>query len=208
MLALKQEPEQAGFWSWFEDNQAKFEKIAKDMDDMKMDDIASAIEELFLAIQDVDERLFAELSLDESGQYQMVITADGDMDAMLAARTLVTMAPELKGWSFAALKERDEPAEVIELTGAGEIDTREAVFVLEVHKGKAEIAVGMPEWQEDRRDDFNLVAEHMVEKALGEADFAGGVSGVMALAISDLQNECDPWPMKALASEFDKQLSA
>jgi hypothetical protein len=32
------------------------------------------------------------------------------------------------------------------------------------------------------------------------------LSGVMALSVADLQEEADPWPVKALASEFDKQL--
>ena len=44
------------------------------------------------------------------------------------------------------------------------------------------------------------------EQVLGEADYAAGVAGVMALPVADLQEEADPWPVKALASEFDKQL--
>ena len=47
----------------------------------------------------------------------------------------------------------------------------------------------------------------LVDTGLGEADYAAGVAGVMALPVADLQEEADPWPVKALASEFDKQLS-
>ena len=89
---------------------------------------------------------------------------------------------------------------------AVEIDIREAVFVLEVHEGKAEIAIGLDDWDDERAEDYSLAAEGLVEMLLGESDYSAGVSGVMALPMKDLADEADPWPLKALVSEFDKQL--
>lgn len=208
MLAVKQEPEAADFWGWFDDNEALLAELAVKLDDMTMDELEPVLDELAMEIHDVDDRLFAELDVAEDGSPVLLITAEGDRGALLAARDLVALAPECKDWVFKALREREELTDKLVLPGGGEIDIREAVFVLEVHEGKAEIAIGMDNWNDDRAEDYNLAAENLVELALGEADYSAGVSGVMALPLSDLAEEADPWPLKALTGEFDKQLGA
>jgi len=206
MFALQQEPEAADFWGWFDDNEALLAEMAVKLDELTMDEIEPVLDELAAEIHYVDDRLFAELDVTEDGSPMLLITADGDREALLAARELVEVAPEVKDWMFTALRERKELADRLALPGGGEIDIREAVFVLEVHEGKAEIAIGLEDWDIERTEDYNLVAEHLVEMVLGEADYSAGVSGVMALPLSDLAEEADPWPLKALAGEFDKQL--
>ncbi|WP_108882855.1 hypothetical protein [Anderseniella sp. Alg231-50] len=208
MLAVKQEPEAADFWAWFEDNEAVLAEMAIKLDDMTMDELEPVLDELALEIHDVDDRLFAELGVAEDGSPVLLITAEGDREALLAARDLVEIAPEFKNWEIKALREREELSDQVALPGGGEIDIREAVFVLEVHQGKAEIAIGLDEWDDERAEDYSLAAENLVEAALGEADYSAGVSGVMALPLKDLAEEADPWPLKALTSEFDNQLGA
>ncbi len=206
MFALKQEPEAADFWNWFEDNEALLAEMAVKLDELTMDEIEPVLDELALEIHYVDDRLFAEIDMSEDGTPVLLITADGDREALLAARGLVDVAPEIKGWVFKALRDREEPGDKLALPGGGEIDIREAVFVLEVHDGKAEIAIGLDDWDDERAEDYSLAAESLVETALGEADYSAGVSGVMALPLRDLAEEADPWPLKALTGEFDKQL--
>jgi hypothetical protein len=206
MFALKQEPEVADFWAWFDDNQARLAQVATTLDDMMMDDLEPVLTELAAILHEADDRLFAELGADAQGKPRLLVTADGELDAMLTARDLVAIAPSYDGWTFSALRERADVPETILLPGGHELDMREAVFVLEVSNGKAEIAIGLDQWDEARADDYNSAVEFFVEQVLGEADYAAGVSGVMALSVADLQEEADPWPVKALASEFDKQL--
>jgi hypothetical protein len=206
MLAVKQEPEAADFWAWFEDNQTVLAELAVKLDDMTMDELEPVLDELALEIHDVDDRLFAELDVTEDGLPVLLITAEGEREALLAARDVVALAPEYKDWVFKALRDREELSDQLALPGGGEIDIREAVFVLEVHEGKAEIAIGLDDWDEERAEDYSLAAENLVELALGEADYSAGVSGVMALPLKDLAQEADPWPLKALTSEFDNQL--
>ena len=208
MLAVKQGPEAADFWAWFSDNAADLAELAVNLDDMTMDELQPVLDELALEIHEVDDRLFAELGATKDDRPVLLITAEGDREALLAARDLVELAPENRTWVFKALREREEPGDNLALPGGGEIDIREAVFVLEVHKGKAEIAIGLEEWDEARAEDYSLAAENLVEMALGEADYYAGVSGVMALPLKDLADEADPWPLKALTSEFDNQLGA
>lgn len=206
MFALKQEPEAAGFWGWFDENEAMLAEAATNLDDMTMEQLEPVLDDLLLAIQEIDERLFAELGLAGDGSPKLLVTADGDREAMLIARDLVAIAPAFKGWKFEALRERKEVTETFALPHGGEISLSEAVFVMEVHGGKAEIAIGLGGWDDARAEEYGLAAEHLVEATLGEADYALGVSGVMALALTDLEEEADPWPLKALAGEFDKQL--
>ena len=206
MFALKQEPEAADFWGWFEDNEALLAEMAVKLDELTMDEIEPVLDELAQELNYVDERLFAELDVDGDGSPVLLITADGDREALLVARELVAGAPELKDWVFTALRNREPLTDRLVLPGGGEIDIREAVFVLEVHEGKAEIAIGLDDWDDERAEDYNLAAENLVEMVLGEADYSAGVSGVMALPVGDLAEETDPWPLRALAGEFDKQL--
>ncbi len=206
MFALRQEPEAADFWAWFDDNRALLAEMVLRLDELTMDEIEPVLDELAAEIHYVDDRLFAELDMAEDGSPVLLITADGDREALLAARDLVAVAPEVEDWVFRALREREEPVDRLAVPGGGEIDVREAVFVLEVHEGKAEIAIGLDHWDDERAEDYNLAAENLVEMMLGEADYSAGVSGVMALPLTDLAEEADPWPLKALAGEFDKHL--
>lgn len=64
---------------------------------------AAAAEALSRGVSAMDERLAAEVS-DEGGVRQVVITADGDIDAFDAARRVVAAAPSLPGWEFVALR--------------------------------------------------------------------------------------------------------
>ena len=206
MFALKQEPEAADFWAWFDDNQVHLADIASKLDELTMDEIEPVLDELAAEIHYVDDRLFAELDVSKDGSPVLLITADGDRDALLSAQQLAAVAPDIEDWVITALRAREDLTDKLSLPGGGEIDIREAVFVLEVHNGKAEVAVGFDDWDEDRAEDYNLAAENLVETVLGEADYSAGVSGVMALPLTDLAEETDPWPLKALAGEFDKQL--
>lgn len=206
MFALKEEPEAADFWGWFDDNEALLAEMAVKLDELTMDEIEPVLDELALEIHYVDDRLFAELEVSEDGSPVLLITADGDREALMVACELVAVAPKLKDWVFKALREREVLSDKLALPGGGEIDVREAVFVLEIHEGKAEIAIGLDDWDDERAEDYNRAAENLVEAALGEADYSAGVSGVMALPLSDLAEEVDPWPLKALAGEFDKQI--
>ncbi len=208
MYALKQEPEVAGFWAWFDQNQARLAHVATTLDDMTMDEIEPVLDQLSSILHEADDRLFAELGADANGRPQLVVTADGELDAMLMARDLVAIAPVYDGWTFSALRERAEMPDFIMLPGGGEVDMREAVFVLEVSGGKAEIAVGLDGYDAERADDLNAAVELFIEQVLGEADYAAGVSGVLALPIADLQQEADPWPVRALVNEFDRVLGA
>jgi hypothetical protein len=117
MFALKQEPEVAGFWAWFDENQARLAHVATTLDDMKMDDLEPVLTELADILHEADERLFAELGADAAGKPQLVVTADGELDAMLTARDLVAIAPAYDGWTFSALRERAEVPETIMLPG-------------------------------------------------------------------------------------------
>ena len=206
MYALKTEPEAAGFWAWFNDNQARLAKVAANIDDMTMDEIEPVLDELSSILHEADDRLFAELGADMHGKPRLVVTADGELDAMLIARDLVAIAPAYDGWTLSALREREEAATSIGLPGGGDLDMSEAVFVMEIHDGKAEIAVGLDRWDGSRADDYTAAVEQYIEQVLGEADYAAGVSGVLALPIADLQQEADPWPIRALTGEFDRLL--
>ena len=110
MFALKQEPEVAGFWAWFDENQARLAQVATTLDDMKMDDLEPVLTELADILHEADDRLFAELGADAAGKPQLVVTADGELDAMLTARDLVAIAPTYDGWTFSALSSSSSSA--------------------------------------------------------------------------------------------------
>jgi hypothetical protein len=84
------------FWRWLAEHWAEFNCLSKP-DEPFWDTI---LEEL----KKVDGRLWFELSEAGSAEREFVVTAEGDVDAFPIVETLVSLAPEIGGWVFVALK--------------------------------------------------------------------------------------------------------
>ena len=206
MYVWKDQPSTTAFWHWFETNHARLNRLAVSAEDSTMDELSPVLEEMTSAIHAYDERLFVTCGTDEHGTPELMVSAEGDPDAMEQARVVVAAAPKIKGWRFTALQPRRKLPETVELPCGLALDTREMVFVMEAHGGLVEIAVGFTGWAAEHADEFEIAAQVLAETALGEADFALKVSGVMAVSLADLADEQDPWPMCALADQFDALL--
>jgi hypothetical protein len=84
------------FWRWFLDHQVEFNGLSKP--DEPFWDLA--LEKL----QEVDKRLWIELSDFATKPREFIVTAEGHTDAFPIAEALIHLAPIVDGWEFLALK--------------------------------------------------------------------------------------------------------
>jgi hypothetical protein len=84
------------FWSYFLDNE---ERIWKDRPD-----ISTVVDELKARLVRFCDGLTIELSAEEAGTRELVVSAEGESELFEAAELLVSRAPSLGRWQFIALK--------------------------------------------------------------------------------------------------------
>jgi hypothetical protein len=84
------------FWQWFIDHLDEFNRVSKPEEPFW----ALALEQ----IKKVDERFWFELSARGDEPREFIVTAEGHVEAFPIAEELISLAPEIGGWSFVALK--------------------------------------------------------------------------------------------------------
>ena len=84
------------FWQWFANHLSEFNSLSNS--DEPFWDLA--VEQ----IKKVNERLLFELSEAGSATRELIVTAEGHVEAFPIAETLVSLAPRIEGWVFVALK--------------------------------------------------------------------------------------------------------
>ena len=84
------------FWAWFAKHELDFSKLGTP--DEPFWDVA--LEQL----KTVDEHFWFELSRDRHPVREFIVTAEGHVRSFLTAEKLVSLAPDIKGWAFIALK--------------------------------------------------------------------------------------------------------
>jgi len=86
------------FWTWFTDNQKKFEKIDSINRDEKLD--------LILAnIHNITPNLSVEISDEFKGIRDLVISPEGDKEKFAIVKEIIDRAPTIKGWTFTAFRQ-------------------------------------------------------------------------------------------------------
>lgn len=86
----------AGFWKWFLEHEKRLRLIEGDTDRL--------LQEVCGALGAVREGLGVEVSEEEQGIRDLIITAEGDVSLFEEIKSLVAQAPRLPHWRFIALK--------------------------------------------------------------------------------------------------------
>ncbi|WP_205510894.1 DUF695 domain-containing protein [Longitalea arenae] len=96
------EVEQAArrFWQWFVENEHRFRELEKNDSDQAL----SFLEELIQQMQPFNPYLKALAGPDNNGNYELIITSDGDIALFSKVEELVKAAPEVPNWVFTAHK--------------------------------------------------------------------------------------------------------
>jgi hypothetical protein len=88
------------FWQWFVDNEHRFRGLEKNDSDQAL----SFLEELIAKMQPFNPYLKALAGPDNNGNYELIITSDGDIALFCKVEELVKAAPPVPNWVFTAHK--------------------------------------------------------------------------------------------------------
>ena len=102
------------FWTWFNDNQQSLRDgfldtcIPSPADDQQavLKKAQALMDQIFEAVQKYDERLYPFGGIAADGKMELIITAEGQVDAFDSVRSLIAKAPNDEQWRFTALKPR------------------------------------------------------------------------------------------------------
>ena len=90
----------ASFWQWFVDNEHRFRKLEKNDSDQAL----SFLEELIQQMQPFNPYLKALAGPDNNGNFELIITSDGDIALFCKVEELIKAAPAVASWVFTAHK--------------------------------------------------------------------------------------------------------
>lgn len=154
----------AKFWEWVKRHQAELRAAVNE----EMTGEEPVFEALLDALHAHDPDLFFLLGGDPDETLDLVVTAEGTVDAFPAVIALVEAAPKLTGWSFLAFK----PPMGFDFEMKHEratIDGRKAWFEpLATASGGLGVRLACAGYVADADDDFVYVAEMLLEAGLGE----------------------------------------
>lgn len=88
------------FWQWFCENEHRFRKLEKNDSDQAL----SFLEELIQQMQPYNPYLKALAGPDSNGNFELIITSDGDIALFSTVEELVNAAPAVPNWIFTAHK--------------------------------------------------------------------------------------------------------
>lgn len=88
------------FWQWFGENEHRFRKLEKNDSDQAL----SFLEELIQQMQPYNPYLKALAGPDSNGNFELIITSDGDIALFSMVEELINAAPAVPNWVFTAHK--------------------------------------------------------------------------------------------------------
>lgn len=88
------------FWQWFGENEHRFRKLEKNDSDQAL----SFLEELIQQMQPYNPYLKALAGPDSNGNFELIITSDGDIALFSTVEELINAAPPVPNWVFTAHK--------------------------------------------------------------------------------------------------------
>lgn len=85
------------FWSWFERHELKFRSV-------EMPEQEELLDELLEQLHDYCPHLWFETGRADDGCNELIVSAEGNTNYFCSVRTLIAVAPEIRGWRFIAFK--------------------------------------------------------------------------------------------------------
>jgi hypothetical protein len=159
------------FWQWFGENEHRFRKLEKNDSDQAL----SFLEELIEQMQPFDPYLKALAGPDSNGNFELIITSDGDIALFSKVEELVNAAPAVPNWVFTAHK----PAlgfEGISIDLYGlQFSTETTSFypvVLDDYPDEVNIVLTHTGYTKDLDDHFQAGGMIYLENGLGEVNTA------------------------------------
>lgn len=217
------------FWDWFNQNQQtlsdEFTGIGDgtDGDNPQAGPTKEAFEkvervlgEMMDHLHKYDDRLFPYCGLSPEGQIELIITAEGNVEAFESVHELVDEAPELDNWKIMALKPRTvglaDDFEIFSTDGQeeGQSGVGPGSIQYSIIKMESEVILLLvfDSEEDELEEEAAFMGVNLVEAMLGEQDLATGFDAIDIMTTSHYERTKQEWPLSDLSSitrEFDQR---
>lgn len=161
------------FWRWFQANESRFR-------DIEVPEKEELLDEFMAQLHEFSDDLWFELGGHPDGPCELIITAEGNLNAFHEVRRLIGAAPHAPGWEFIAFK----PAHGFDFVTsyAGLKFAPEATWFLPLESREDPESLGLrvayAHFDPARRQDFQSATRIILEAGLGELTTAERIQHV------------------------------
>ena len=153
------------FWKWFVAHTKELEKIKRGDEPIA--------DQLHLELQKVNPTLTFEMQTQER-PYELIVSADGIIDAFPAVQRLVAAAPKVKGWKIIAFRPRKDGIDKIQVAGRNYKLSELSFLTVGKPERKVDVAIFAP-----GEDDATRMAVYLfLDTILGEYDVETRLAGI------------------------------
>jgi hypothetical protein len=162
-MKIIEESKAEEFWNWFKCNSQKFRTFNIPERDVLLDEFE---EHLHL----YNPNIYFEISEEENGINELVITSEGDQNYFDAIELLVGKAPQIRGWKVIAFK----PAlgfDFIHERGGLEFDPKKIWFLPMTSKQHPKVIglrVGVKDFREENKEITLIAIWKILDTGIGE----------------------------------------
>lgn len=206
------------FWDWFSTNQQVLATEFTDLENVDEDNISeqtyarveSVLGQMMNELHKYDERLFPFCGLTHDGKVELIITAEGNIEAFSSAHAIVDAAPQFDKWQITALKPRagdpEDGFEIFSMDGA----VGDATVSYTIVKGSGEniLLLVVPSNDDEVSEESAFMAVNLVESLLGEHDLATGFDSIDIVTSKRFEELDQDWQLKDvtdLPAEYDNR---
>lgn len=189
------------FWKWFEQSESRLFQLETDQETI-LDEISSAL-------ASCAEGLVFEISKEENGKREFIISADGLGELFPAVEKLEATAPKLARWTIIAFRPRMDDYSSFRLNyGEKTFDPAEMWFRHFVEDRNFDLIIYHPNYNEEERSHFISAAYILLDMALGEYDVVTGIRYIEHEQLPPNPEDEDLRPFSELRRIFDEHYAA
>ncbi|WP_404355660.1 hypothetical protein [Methylotuvimicrobium sp. KM1] len=168
MGLFAKETEEQRFWKWFQKNESKIYQFENNQEPV--------LDEISEQLSKYKEGVVFEISQEQNGKREFIISADGLKELFPAVKTLKEAAPSFKKWSIVAFRPRMDNYARFKLDYAGkEFDPANIWIYYRIQDGYFDLIIYHREYSEEERNAFISGAYILLDMALGEYDVVTGI---------------------------------
>ena len=186
------------FWNWFEQNEPRIFQLEADQENI-LDEISARLAKYQVG-------LAFEISNEDAGKREFIISADGLEELFSAVIDLVAAAPEFERWSILAFRPRMNDYAGFTLNfGERTFEPSRIWINCDVSDDHFDLTIYHPNYKEDERNVIISGTYILLDMALGEYDV---VKGIRYIDHQPLPEAPEKWGLRQfseLRSIFDQR---
>lgn len=183
------------FWHWFQDNIEQFNNLNETQEQI--------LNELSDQLNRVDDNLVYEISMNKSGQRELIISADGIKESFPSVIELTNAAPEIPEWTITAFRPRVDITQYTLKFNNRNLAAKDFYFWLDSEDQHIDLILFIPELTEDNHNELINASYLLLDMAIGEYDVTQKIRYIDHKPLSSKTDKTGLLPLTELPHEFD-----